>query len=99
MRLIDLLYNLPLGALATVTAIAFVGFYWIGCFLLRPFLRVFVRADGGENDIVGNVLSAFGVFYGLLLSLIAVAAYQNLSRVEVEVSTEASAFLAVYGLV
>jgi hypothetical protein len=90
------IYELPIEMLAVLTAILFVGSYWIGCILLRPLLRVFVRAKGGENGIVGTVLSAFGVLYGLLLSLIAVAAYQNLSQVDAEASGEAAALLALY---
>ena len=31
-------------------------------------------------DIVGYILSIFGVFYGLLLGLLAVAAYQQLAE-------------------
>ena len=89
-------YELPIAALAALTAIVFVGTYWLGCFLLRPVLRVFVRAGGDENQIVGTALSAFGVFYGLLLSLIAVAAYQNLNSVDSDVANEAAALLALY---
>ena len=92
----DKIYDLPIETLALLTAIVFVGSYWIGCFLLRPVLRIFVRSKGGENDIVGTVLSAFGVFYGLLLSLIAVAAYQNLNQVGVDAANEAAALLALY---
>ncbi len=76
------IYDLPLGQLITVTAVIFVGFSWIGCIFVRPFLRLFVRSRGGSNDVVGHVLSCFGVFYGLLLGLIAVASYQNMSDVE-----------------
>jgi hypothetical protein len=90
------IYQLPIGMLAGLTAIVFVGSYWIGCFLLRPLLRIFVKSKGGENSIVGAVLSAFGVLYGLLLSLIAVAAYQNVSKVGDEAAAEASALLALY---
>jgi len=93
---VDAIYELPIETLATLVAIAFVGSYWAGCIVIRPFLRIFVRAKGGENAIVGNVLSAFGVLYGLLLSLIAVAAYQNLSEVNGEAADEASALLALY---
>ena len=72
------------------------GTYWLGCIVLRPILRIFVRTGGDENHIVGAALSAFGVFYGLLLSLIAVAAYQNLNIIDTEVASEASAILALY---
>ena len=94
--MINSIYDLPIATLAGLTAIVFVGCYWLGCIVIRPILRMFVRSGGDENAIVGNVLSAFGVFYGLLLSLIAVAAYQNLSQVDAEAANEAAALLALY---
>jgi hypothetical protein len=90
------IYDILTPQLALVIAGAFVVFFWVGCFLLRPFLRMFVRSRSGTNDIVGNILSCFGVFYGLLLGLIAVAAYQNLQEVEDHVSREAVALTALY---
>ncbi len=60
--MIDRIYALPVVPLALLTAAVFVGSYWIGCVVLRPLLRAIVRMGGGENDIVGNVLSSFGVF-------------------------------------
>lgn len=92
----DRIYELPIEMLAALTAILFVGSYWVGCIVLRPVLRIFVRSQGSENTIVGTVLSAFGVLYGLLLSLIAVAAYQNLSQVDAEAGGEAAGLLALY---
>jgi hypothetical protein len=73
------LYDIPPARLSMLFIGAFVGFYWIGSILLRPVLRQFVKNTAGSNDIVGYVLSCFCVFYGLLLGLIAVTAYQNVS--------------------
>ena len=88
----DGIYQLPIAQLAALTAVVFVGAYWAGYIVLQPILRMFVRYRGSENAIIGTVLSAFGVLYGLLLSLIAVAAYQNLSEVQTEAAkSEASA--------
>ena len=64
------IYDLSIRELAFWGAIISVGYYWIGCVLLRPILRPFVRSRFGSNEVVGNVLSCFGVFYGLLLGLI-----------------------------
>ena len=89
------IYDLPLGLLITVTAAIFVGYFWLGCIFIRPFLRLFVKSRGGSNEIVGHVLSCFGVFYGLLLGLIAVASYQNLSDVENNVAREVAALDAL----
>ncbi len=94
--MVDRLYELPIGMLAVLAAVGFVGSYWVGCVFLRPILRIFVRSRGGDNSVVGTLLSAFGVLYGLLLSLIAVAAYQNLNDVDRVAGNEASALLALY---
>ena len=95
----DHIFSLPIESLTVLTAIFFVGTYWIGCILFRPVLRIFVRSGGGENDIVGHVLSAFGVFYGLLLSLIAVAAHQHLNQVDADAKAEAAALFALHRVV
>jgi hypothetical protein len=71
------IYDIPLAQFAVLMAGVFVLFSWLGCFLLRPILRRFVPARSETNAIVGHVLSCHGVFYGLLLGLLALAAYQN----------------------
>ncbi len=90
------IYDIGTPQLALLMAGSFVAFFWIGCFLIRPILRTFIRARSGTNDIVGYILSCFGVFYGLLLGLIAVAAYQSLNKAEENVSREAVALSALY---
>jgi hypothetical protein len=90
------IYDLPSERLALLITGAFVAFFWVGCILVRPVLRLFVRSRTGTNDIVGSILSCFGVFYGLLLGLIAVAAYQNYSDVESNVSREVVTLSALY---
>ena len=73
------LYDIPPFRLSLLFVATFVGFYWIGSIIVRPILRQFVKYNAGANDIIGYVLSCFGVFYGLLLGLIAVTAYQNVA--------------------
>lgn len=90
------IYDIPTEQLALLIAGAFVLLSWLGCILVRPILRVLVRSRAGTNDIVGYVLSCFCVFYGLLLGLIAVAAYQNYNQVDSNVSREAVALTALY---
>ena len=90
------LYDIPTFRLAILFVAAFVGFYWAGCIFLRPLLRQFVKHTSGANDIVGYVLSCFGVFYGLLLGLIAVTAYQNVADAGANVTREAAALSALY---
>jgi Flp pilus assembly pilin Flp len=90
------LYDIPTHRLALAFVAVFVGFYWAGSILVRPILRQFVRNTAGANDIVGYVLSCFCVFYGLLLGLIAVTAYQNVSGAGETVTREAAALSALY---
>lgn len=90
------IYDTPTKELALLIAGTFVLFSWIGCLFVRPLLRLFVRARSETNAIVGNVLSCHGVFYGLLLGLLAVAAYQNYIQVEANVAAEAVALATVY---
>ena len=90
------IYQIPPQRLALLSIVVFVGFYWAGAILLRPFFRLFVRSTPGGNDIVGYILSCFCVFYGLLLGLIAVTAYQNVAEASQNVTREAAALSALY---
>jgi hypothetical protein len=91
------IYDLPTPAMAGWFAVVLVGFSWIGALLIRPLLRPFVRARlGATNDLVGYLLSCYSVFYGLLLGLLAVAAYQNFSQVELAATQEAASLAALY---
>jgi hypothetical protein len=92
----DWIYDLPVKTLAIWMAVIFVGYCWVGGILFRPFLRPFVRSRYSGNEIVGYVLSSFGIFYGLLLGLIAVAAYQNFSRVGDNVAMEVASLETLY---
>ncbi len=90
------IYDFSSTELALLVSGTFVGVFWAGCLVIRPILRLIVRSTSGSNDIVGHILSCFGVFYGLLLGLIAVASYQNLSEVESNVSKEVVTLSALY---
>jgi len=90
------IYDVSPDRLALLLIAVFVGFYWAGLILLRPILRQFVKNTRGANDIVGYILSCFCVFYGLLLGLIAVTAYQGVSEAGSNVTREAAALSALY---
>lgn len=90
------LHDIPAWRLALLLVSAFVGFYWVGAVFVRPVLRMFVRRSPGLNDLIGYILSCFCVFYGLLLGLIAVTAYENYSEADQNVTREAAALSALY---
>jgi hypothetical protein len=90
------IYDISTETLAVLMTIIFVGFSWLGAIVVRPILRLFVRSISGTNDVVGYILSCFCVFYGLLLGLIAVAAYQSYSQVDSAVQSEAALLETLY---
>ena len=91
----DWVYSISSLRFAALTCGFFVIFSWFGTLLARPLLRPLVSHRDNVNDLVGYVLSCFGVFYGLLLGLLAVAAYQNYTDVESVVASEASSLSAL----
>src|SRR4249919_368721 len=74
----------------------FVGLCWLGTILCRPFVARRVQDQTRLNEVLGDFLQYFGVIYGLLLGLLAVATYQNHTDVEKAVSSEASSLAALY---
>ena len=71
------IYDIPNWQLAVMISGGFVLIYWFGAIFLSPILRRLVRSTSGSNDVVGYILSSFGVFYGLLLGI--ESGFQSLS--------------------
>src|SRR5262245_1599857 len=90
------IYDIPNWAGALIFCTAFLAFTWAGILLLRPCVRRWVGSQEDWNEVMGYVLSTYGVFYGLMLGLIAVATYQNFADVDRTVGREASALGALY---
>jgi hypothetical protein len=90
------IYDIPTWQLGALFAVIFVGVTWLGIIFVSPILKFWFRSQEGINDLVGYALGAFGVFYGLLLGLLAVATYQNSWNVGETVSREAASLAALY---
>lgn len=73
-----------------------VGITWAGIIFLKPILRWWFGLQGGSNDLVTYASAGFSLFYGLLLGLLSVAAFQNASNVEAAIDREATAIAALY---
>lgn len=90
------IYDLPPLFAATLFAGAFMAFGVIGLFV---FLRVFhdwLHKDERTNEMVGFAMTSFALLHGLLLGLLAVAAYNNYSEKVASITAEASALAALY---
>lgn len=90
------LYDIPILLTVALFAAVFVGACWLGTIVSRSFVRSRFHKDRGMNEILGDFLQYFGVIYGLLLGLLAVATYQNHTDVEKAVAGEASSLAALY---
>ena len=90
------LYDIPVLAVVALFAVVFVGLCWLGTILVSPKLVPWFQGKANLNEILGDYLQYFGVIYGLLLGLLAVATYQNHTDVEKAVASEASSLAALY---
>jgi hypothetical protein len=90
------LYDLPVLELAKLCVGLTVGATWLGILLVKPILRLLVGGEANVNGAIGYVTSVFSLFYGLLVGLLAVAAYQNADAVERSAFREAAALATLY---
>lgn len=90
------IYDVPSWSAAFFFALVFVAFSALGVLFVRPFLRLLVGRKQGLNDVVGYVLSFVSVLYGVLLGMLAVVTYQNLTEADRISSHEASTVAALH---
>jgi len=67
-----------------------------GIVVLRPFVQKVFGPEPGRNEQVTMVLTVGGVFYGLLLGLVAAATYQAFDTAQDLVSNESAAIGTLY---
>jgi len=94
--LLNILDPLPTTTTALFFSLFFVAIAWIGILFIRPFFRFWLRYQPGVNDIVSYASSGFSLFYGLLLGLLSVAAYNNAKDISGFASREAAALATIY---
>jgi hypothetical protein len=92
----DFLYEMPARDLARLCILVTVGATWFGILFVKPLLRLLVGGEANVNGAIGYVTSVFSLFYGLLVGLLAVAAYQNLEDVRHSAFREAAGLATLY---
>lgn len=90
------IYGLPDWQVGAIFALAFLAVTWCATLIFRRFVHRWFHTERRANDMVGFVLSSFSVLYGILLGLIAVAVYQNISVLSDVIAKEASSLGAIY---
>ena len=89
-------FDLSTAKMVTLLTIVLVGSAWFGTIFLRPIVRTFIRREAGANDIVGYLLCAHGVYFGILLGLLALSAYENFAAADGVVGDEAAKLATLY---
>jgi hypothetical protein len=92
----EFVYDIPTNVLAAYFAIVAVGSIIFGLLFVKPLLRLLMGSGPDLNESINYGTSAFSLFYGLLLGLLTVAAYQNSERVKEAILSEATAISAFY---
>jgi lipid-A-disaccharide synthase-like uncharacterized protein len=90
------IYDYPSLYIAALFVLVFVAATCLAIFFFRRFFRLWIHRERGTNDMVGFAFSGFSVLYGILVGLLAVAAYQNFSAVDDIVTNESSSLEALY---
>jgi hypothetical protein len=93
----DFVYDIPLKTLAIYFSLIAVAAMFFGILVVKPVLRLLMGGTGPEfNESIGFATAGFNLFYGLLLGLLTVAAYQNSERVKEGILNEAATLSALY---
>jgi hypothetical protein len=94
--MLNWIFIFPSWASAATLCAAFVAVTWAATLALRGYVRAQFHGDRTANDVVGFTFTGFAVFYGLLLGLVAVGAYQTYSTADEQVSREAASLGVLY---
>ena len=90
------IYDYPSLNIGALFGVVFVAATWLSILFIRLSFHSWIHGEKRANDMVGFALSSFSVLYGLLVGLLAVAAYQNFSNVSDLVTKESSNLGALY---
>ncbi len=90
------IYDQPTWAMALLFTTAFAVFGIGGLTLFRRTTFDWMHRSERTNEVVGFAMSSFALLYGLLLGLLAVAAYGSYTASGDEVTREAASLSALY---
>jgi hypothetical protein len=90
------LYELPTWALFTLITGLLVAFSLLGASKMRRRFDIWMGLDTDSNDIVGYFLSFTGAFYGIMLGLVAVGAWETYNDASDAAEKEAAVVAGLY---
>ncbi|MFD0979710.1 bestrophin-like domain [Tropicimonas aquimaris] len=92
----EIVYEIPQVQLAIYFMLAAVAAMFFGILVVKPVLRLLFGTGPEFNQNLSFGSAGFNLFYGLLLGLLTVSAYQNNTRVQMAIEAEASAIAVLY---
>jgi hypothetical protein len=90
------IYDMPRWQGTLLFSAVFVGLTWLGVVLIRPWVRRHAADQPDWDALIGAILAAFVVFYGITLALIAVSSYQSFAAANQVVGREAASLGTLY---
>jgi Protein of unknown function (DUF4239) len=90
------LYDIPTWALFILIIGLVCTIAVAGCLILRQKFDRWLSLTEETNELVGHFLSFTGVFYGIILGLVAVGAWETYNDAGARVDTEAARLAALY---
>jgi hypothetical protein len=92
----EFLHDLPTTQLALVFSLIAVAAVLFGLLVAKPVMRLVFGTGADFNQNLAFGASGFNLFYGLLLGLLTVSAYQNSEKVRQAIQAEALAIGGLY---
>lgn len=89
-------YDGPIWVALPAFVVLFLGLSWGVLLAVRPWVKRVAAAHEEWDRVLGYAMQSYGIFYGILLALIAVSVYENFQRVSIVVLDEASALSTIY---
>jgi hypothetical protein len=90
------LYDLSSLQLYAVVCGSMVGISLLGSLIIRGRIEKLLGLSAEQNEVIGQFLGFTGIFYGIMLGLVAVGAWDSFKEVETKVGNEAAAVSALY---
>jgi hypothetical protein len=94
--ILNWLHDLPFIVGLTAVCAIFVLPTMIGSYLLQPYICRVFRGERDINTVLGFLLNAFALYFGVLLALLSIAVFENHNKAEDAVVREAAAIIKLY---
>src|SRR5688572_1466163 len=91
--MLEWLHDLPTFLGALLVCAVFVVPTLVGSYLLQPYVARLFRGERDSNTVLGSLLNAFALYFGVLLALLSIAVFENHNKADDAVVREAAALI------